>query len=84
MVQVQNMRSTKGNKVANQFIIKINGMTVFQSYSTVIAAVKHGVLYVDKEYYSRTTSKYLNIFKDMVWYGDTVEVDNTELNDIVG
>nr|DAR88579.1 MAG TPA: hypothetical protein [Caudoviricetes sp.] len=85
-MQVQNMLSRKGNKVANQFEIFGNGRIVFQSYSTTIAAIKNRVLYVDKAYYSRTTSKYLNIFKDdhEYAYDSIVELDNAELNSIVG
>lgn len=85
MVQVQNMLSKKGNKVANQFEIFGNGYIVFQSYSTVIAVIKERILYVDKAYYSRTTSKYLNIFKDdhEHAYDNIVEVDNAELNNLI-
>ncbi len=85
-MQVQNMVSRKGNKVANQFEIYGNGCIVFQSYQTVIAAIKNRTLYVDKAYYSRTTSKYLNIFKDdhSHAYDSIVELDNAELNSIVG
>lgn len=85
MVQVQNMLSRKGNKVANQFEIFGNGYIVFQSYSTIIAVIKGGTLYTDKMYYSNTTSKYLNIFKDKhsAAYNTIVELDNAELNNIV-
>lgn len=85
MVQVQNMLSKKGNKVANQFEIFGNGYIVFQSYSTVISVIKNRTLYVDKAYYSNTTSKYLNIFKNdhEHAYDSIVEVDNAELNNLV-
>lgn len=85
MVQVQNMLSKKGKKMANQFEIYGNGYIVFQSYSTTIAVIKNRTLYVDKVYYSRTTSKYLNMFKDdhEHAYDNIVEVDNSELNNIV-
>lgn len=85
-MQVQNMLSRKGNKVVNQFEIFRNGCIVFQSYSTTIAAIKNRVLYVDKAYYSNTTSKYLNIFKDdhSHAYDSIVEVDNAELNSLIG
>jgi hypothetical protein len=84
-MQVQNMVSRKGNKVANQFEIYGNGYIVFQSYSTVIAVIKERTLYVDKAYYSNTTSKYLNIFKNdhSVAYDTIVELDNAELNNLV-
>lgn len=85
MVQVQNMLSRKGNKVANQFEIFGNGYIVFQSYSTVIAVIKEQALYVDKAYYSNTTSKYLNIFKrdHSAAYDTIVELDNASLNSLV-
>ena len=85
-MQVQNMISRKGNKVVNQFEIFGNGAIVFQSYSTTIAAIKNRTLYVDKAYYSNTTSKYLNIFKDdhSHAYDSIVEVDNAELNSLIG
>ena len=79
MVQVQNM-------VVNQFEIFGNGYIAFQSYGTMIAVIKDRVLYVDKAYYSRTTSKYLNIFKRAHEraYDSIVEVDNEELNSLIG
>lgn len=85
MVQVQNMLSRKGNKVANQFEIFGNGYIVFQSYSTVIAVIKERTLYVDKAYYSNTTSKYLNTFKGdhSHAYDNIVELDNAELNNLI-
>lgn len=86
MVQVQNMLSRKGNKVANQFEIFGNEYIVFQSYSTVIAVIKERTLYVDKAYYSNTTSKYLNIFRNdhSAAYNNVVELDNAELSSLVG
>ena len=85
MVQVQSILSRKGNKVANQFEIYGNGYIVFQSYSTVIAVIKERTLYVDKAYYSNTTSKYLNIFKNdhEHAYDTVVELDNAELNSLI-
>lgn len=85
-MQVQNMVSRKGNKIANQFEIYAKDCIVFQSYSTTIAAIKNRVLYVDRAYYSRTTSKYLNIFKNdhKHAYDSIVEVYNSEFNTIAG
>ena len=67
---VQNMTSSKGNKIANQFIINFkNGMEVFQSYDSTIA-IKYNMggndIILDKNYwdYSTTTGKYRNIFLD--------------------
>ena len=61
------MRSTRtGNNVANQFIIYTNKGTYFQSYSSIIAFIrkKDSKVFLDSYYwdYSRTTSKYRNIF----------------------
>ena len=36
-MRVENMTSTRGNKVANQFIINHNGAEYFQSYKSIIA-----------------------------------------------
>lgn len=63
-MKVYNMTSSKGNKVANQFIIEYGNYTVFQSYNTLIAVYDHenDVLYLDENKYSHTTSKYTNRF----------------------
>ncbi len=77
-MKVENMRSSKGNKVADQFIITedansmaVNGVQYFQSYSTIIAkrdkfqaGVEKRQVWLDRDKwdYSRTTSKYRNIF----------------------
>jgi hypothetical protein len=65
MIKVKQMLSPRSNRpVANQFIIEAGAMGVyFQSYNTVIANVKQGVITFDKNWeYSRTTSKYLHLF----------------------
>ena len=64
-MQVQNMRSTRGNTVPNQFIINHNGEEYFQSYRVIIAKVaKDGKTYLDSYYwdYSVTTGRYRNQF----------------------
>jgi hypothetical protein len=77
-MKTENMTSTNGNKVANQFIITDNnGNEFFQSYSSVIVKKQYtndfancvnddqGLkIYLDKKYwnYSNTTGKYRNIF----------------------
>lgn len=64
-VKVENMRSSYGNPIANQFIIKVNGDTYFQSYQTIIAVkLRDGRIKLDRNMwdYSRTTGKYRNIF----------------------
>ena len=67
-MKVQNITNTRGNKVANQFIIFDSEYTAFQSYESII--VKTGFVdgkrqvWLDERYwdYSRTTSKYRNQF----------------------
>ena len=63
-MQVENMRSARGNKVANQFIINDKGEEYFQSYRSIIAKKSQGKIYLDEYYwdYSTTTGKYRNQF----------------------
>lgn len=65
---INNMVSDKGNKIPNQYVIKLNNCNAFQSYETVIAIRnydsfhKRWEVFLNKEYYnySKTTSKYRN------------------------
>lgn len=84
-MQVKNMTSTKGNKVANQFIIEYGNFTAFQSYSTLIAVYdsKNDTLYQDENFYSVTTSKYLNIFIREFQPLHISKVDNDSLHRII-
>ena len=66
-IKVQQMLSSKGNHVANQFEIYTNNYIYFQSYQTIIAKKKRGFLgniTLDRNYwdYSRPTLKYLKLF----------------------
>jgi hypothetical protein len=69
-MKVKNITSESGNKIANQFIIKDDFNTVyFQSYNSMIAKKTWNDkgekrVFLDTEFwnYSRTTSKYRNIF----------------------
>lgn len=65
-VSVSNMRSSRGNDVPNQFIIRTDDGVYFQSYSSVICFEerKTNKVYLDKNKwdYSRTTGKYRNQF----------------------
>jgi len=65
-MKVENMTSTRGNKVANQFIIvDDNNDKTFQSYNSVIAKkINNGLIYLDEYFwdYSVTTGKYRNQF----------------------
>lgn len=64
------MVSSKGNKIANQFIISGKDehtneyYEVFQSYDSVIVKKQGGLTILDSYYwdYSVTTSKYRNLF----------------------
>lgn len=63
-VKVANMKSPAGNNIPNQFEIEVGGDIYFQSYKTIIAVKTSKGIILDKNYwdYSRTTSKYRNIF----------------------
>lgn len=63
-MKVQNLRSSKGNIIANQFEIRTETAVYFQSYRSIIVKVEGGKTYLDPVYwdYSRTTGKYRNIF----------------------
>jgi len=64
-IRVENLQKAAGNDVPNQFIIRTQDGTIFQSYQTVIAIRKrNGDVLLDKTYwdYSATTGKYRNIF----------------------
>jgi len=64
-MRVRNMASNSGREVPNQFIVESNDGRYFQSYDSVIAKIDHnGKVFLDNHYwdYSKTTSKYRNIF----------------------
>jgi len=64
-IKVENMRSPRtGNGVANQFIVRTDKGTYFQSYCTVIAFKPYsGKIQLDPNYdCSVTTGKYRNEF----------------------
>jgi hypothetical protein len=47
---VQNMTSQNGNKVPNQFVVKLpENVTIFQSYNTVIAQNRNGKIVLDSK-----------------------------------
>lgn len=67
-MKVENMVSSRGNYVPNQFIITDDkGREIFQSYETTIAIFDHGKITLDTDAldYSSTTSKYLYMFLGM-------------------
>ena len=74
-MKVRNMTSANGNKIANQFIIEdipvdmefgiLPSCDVFQSYNSIIAVRDlTDRIFLDKKFwnYSKTTSKYRNMF----------------------
>ena len=67
MIKVRNMKSSRGNTVANQFIIEGENWEIFQRYNSVIAKKIYdgsGTVYLDEHYwdYSKTTGTYRNNF----------------------
>jgi len=66
IVKVENFKSDKsGQPIANQFRITLqNGIEVFQSYNSIICVKANNEIYLDYDRwnYSRTTSRYRNIF----------------------
>ena len=64
-MKVENLTSSNGNKIANQFRIERRGEIFFQSYESIIVKIdKKGRVFLDKVYwdFSNTTRKYRNIF----------------------
>ena len=63
-MRVENMTSSKGNAVPNQFIITDKGKEYFQSYNSIIAVKEKGQVKLDSYYwhYSVSTGKYRNDF----------------------
>lgn len=62
--KVKNMTSPNGNRVANQFIIYEKNSIIFQSYGSIIVKKENNKVLLDEYYwnFSKTTSKYRNIF----------------------
>lgn len=67
-MNVTNLKSTNGNRVPNQFDITHDNHNYFQSYNSIIVHINYNTaprtIELDSKYwnYSRTTSKYRNIF----------------------
>lgn len=62
-ISVEQMNGING-PIKNQFIVRFENGTVFQSYFTIIAVKSEGQVFLDVESwdYSRTTGKYRNMF----------------------
>lgn len=68
--------STLGN---NQYVIVTNRYKIFQSYDTIVAFIDMDdpvgeVLYYTPTKYSKTTSKYFNLFKHAYHFSGIFEV----------
>lgn len=62
---VENMTSSNGRSVPNQFVINTRDWVFFQSYKSIICFIDNeGNTYIDENKwdYSTTTGKYRNIF----------------------
>tara|TARA_R100001443_G_scaffold46_1_gene195 strand:+ start:4611 stop:4880 length:270 start_codon:yes stop_codon:yes gene_type:complete len=86
-VKVYNMTSSYGNKIANQFEIYTNEGKYFQSYRSIIAFIdNNNNVFLDEDYwdYSRTTSKYRNMFlgEDIVETRKKIESGEYELTEL--
>ena len=86
-MKVKNMISSKGNAIANQFIISYGNTEIFQSYRSTIVKCEGSTTYLDARYwdYSVTTGKYRNLFlgetkKETIAKIDSGEYILTDLN----
>ena len=63
-MKVENMTSSNGNSVPNQFILTDGSKRTFQSYGSIIAVIENGQVTLDRDKwdYSKTTGKYRNQF----------------------
>lgn len=66
---ISNLINDKGNKVKNQFVIEATNATFFQSYETMCAMYRGGIVYLNKDYFgeeytsgSNTTRTHLHNF----------------------
>lgn len=84
-MKIENMVSSKGNKVTNQFKLFYNNYVAFQSYETLISVydIKNDTMYTDKKFYSTTTSKYRNLFNNEFQPLAIIQVENEELHRII-
>lgn len=74
---------------ANQYVIETKRYKIFQSYDTVVAIIDKldpigEVLYYTPKKYSRTTSKYFNIFKQYYHHFSFFEIcDESKLKEML-
>lgn len=78
-MKVENLESSKGNKIANQFQVRTEKGIFFQSYNSLICFVSNDgtSTILDEKFwdYSKTTSKYRNIF-----LGETTKETQEKIN----
>jgi hypothetical protein len=76
-MKVKNMKSSRGNDIANQFVICDGNVTYFQSYDSIIVKLDNGKAFLDENYwdYSVTTGKYRNMF-----LGETKKETQNKIN----
>lgn len=76
-MKVSNLSSSRGNDVPNQFEIRTPNAIYFQSYDSIIVKKEGGITYLDEHYwnYSKTTSKYRNLF-----LGETTKETQQKIN----
>ena len=67
-----------GNPVKNQFDIHTGNARYFQSYDSIIVKIESGKVSLDEKYwnYSRTTSKYRNLFLQKTTKEIQQKIDN--------
>nr|DAK10881.1 MAG TPA: hypothetical protein [Caudoviricetes sp.] len=84
-MKIENMKSNQGNSIPNQFKLYYNNYVAFQSYKTLISVydIKNDTMYTDKDFHSRTTSKYRNLFNDEFAPLAIIQVENEELHKII-
>jgi len=75
---VKNMKSSNGNTISNQFILTTSTSKIFQSYDSVIVKQTSKNTYLDSRYwnYSKTTSKYRNMFLGETTKETQSKIDN--------
>jgi len=81
-IKIENIKSNKGNKIPNQFVLRTIDGVYFQSYQTVIAFrpvdIALPILLDPKWNCSRTTSKYRTIFLDESTKETRAKIDSGE------
>ena len=84
-MKIENITSNKGNKIPDQFKLYYGNYVAFQSYQTLISVYdcKNDTMYTDKDFYSKTTSKYRNLFNDEFQPLSIIQVDNEQLHRII-